>query len=70
METDYFFRSNTLNPALEDNYLENKWKELTEKFNAIGQGPSLSMHEWIKVGKIITFVHDMIGYIYLFITLH
>ncbi|KAJ8974683.1 hypothetical protein NQ317_019839 [Molorchus minor] len=49
LESDYYFRSNTMNPTLGDNYLKDKWKELSDRLNSLGQGPCLSVQEWMKV---------------------
>lgn len=49
MESDYAFRSGTINPTLEENYINNKWDALVKKLNASGDGPNLSVEEWKKV---------------------
>lgn len=53
IENDYAFRSNTINPTMDQNYIHKKWEELVYKLNAVGQGPALSIEEWKKVCKII-----------------
>lgn len=52
MEVDYNFRSGIVNPTLEDNYMKDKWMQLTEKLNCIGNGPQMSVEEW----KMIIFI--------------
>ena len=49
IENDYVFKSNTINPTLEPNYIANKWQDLSIKLNAIGQGPALHGEGWKKV---------------------
>ena len=49
MESDYTFRSGTLDPTMNDNYLQNEWSKLTDKLNQIGKGPKFSVEEWKKV---------------------
>ncbi|KAK4887415.1 hypothetical protein RN001_003686 [Aquatica leii] len=48
MENDYPLQSGTRNPTLGENYLENKWQELTNALNAIGDGSNLTSDEWKK----------------------
>lgn len=52
MESDYAFRSGTINPTLGDNYIAKKWQELANMLNALGSGPNLSPDEWKKVKYI------------------
>jgi len=56
LENDYAFRSGTINPTLGDNYISNKWEELTNKLNAINGGPNLTHEEWKKV-KFIGIIY-------------
>lgn len=49
MEQDYVFRSGIINPTLPQDYISNKWKNLTIKLNSIGKGPQLTPEEWKKV---------------------
>ncbi|KAF5282362.1 hypothetical protein FQA39_LY17606 [Lamprigera yunnana] len=49
MENDYVLRSNTINPTLPPNYIQEKWDELTLQLNGIGgDGPVLTSEEWKK----------------------
>ncbi|KAI4454146.1 hypothetical protein MML48_10g00000202 [Holotrichia oblita] len=48
MEQDYNFRSGTINPTMDENYLKNKWEILSTKLNSVANGPQLSVAEWKK----------------------
>ncbi|KAF5285067.1 hypothetical protein FQA39_LY16756 [Lamprigera yunnana] len=49
LENDYVLRSNTINPTLPPNYIQEKWDELTLQLNGIGgDGPVLTSEEWKK----------------------
>ncbi|KAK4882216.1 hypothetical protein RN001_005535 [Aquatica leii] len=48
MEEDYIFRSGTVNPTVSPNYITNKWEEISNKLNSVGDGPQLSSEEWKK----------------------
>ena len=49
MEGDFIFRSSTINPTVDPNYIEKKWEELVGKLNSLGKGPVLSVETWQKV---------------------
>ncbi|XP_030755280.1 uncharacterized protein LOC115881776 [Sitophilus oryzae] len=48
MENDYIFRSGSINPTIDPNYINNKWYELVLKINCVGKGPSLTRQMWQK----------------------
>ncbi|CAG9818877.1 unnamed protein product [Phaedon cochleariae] len=48
MEGDFIFRSSTINPTVDPNYIEKKWEELVGKLNSLGKGPVLSVETWQK----------------------
>lgn len=52
LENDYAFRSGTINPTLSNNYIPKQWEELSNKLNAIGEGPNLTPDEWKKVNYV------------------
>ncbi|KAK4882694.1 hypothetical protein RN001_006013 [Aquatica leii] len=48
MGEDYIFRSGTVNSTISPNYITNKWEEISNKLNSVGDGPQLSSEEWKK----------------------
>jgi hypothetical protein len=49
MEEDEVFRTGTINPSMDPNYINNCWKNLAIRLNACGNGPCLSWNAWKKV---------------------
>lgn len=49
MENDYVFRTGSINPTLDENYLPKKWEDISKKLNSVVNGPQLSVDEWKKV---------------------
>lgn len=51
MEKDPIFATGRVPRDYDQNYLQRKWKELSEKLNACNNGPTLTSEEWRKVGR-------------------
>jgi hypothetical protein len=59
MKGDAVFRSGTINPTVNPDYVQEKWKRLTAALNSEGNGPVLTCEEWKKVSSIfivLTFI--------------
>jgi hypothetical protein len=52
MEEDEVFRTGTINPSMDPNYINNCWKNLAIRLNACGNGSCLSWNEWKKVWNL------------------
>ncbi|XP_017460812.1 PREDICTED: uncharacterized protein LOC108354128 isoform X2 [Rhagoletis zephyria] len=48
MEKDCIFATGRIPRDVESNYLHKKWKELSDKLNMCGSGPTLTAEEWRK----------------------
>ncbi|CAH1106900.1 unnamed protein product [Psylliodes chrysocephalus] len=48
LENDEIFRTGTINPSVAENYIKQKWEELTTKLNAKSKGPQLNTDKWIQ----------------------
>lgn len=55
MECDSTFRSGTINPTIDPQYMLKKWSELCDRLNSCGSGPFLTCVEWKKV-KNMTYL--------------
>lgn len=49
MESDPIFASGRVPRDYDLNYLTKKWKELSDRLNKCGSGPTLTAEEWRKV---------------------
>lgn len=49
MESDPIFASGRVPRDYDLNYLTRKWKELSDRLNKCGSGPTLTAEEWRKV---------------------
>lgn len=49
MESDPIFASGRVPRDYDLNYLSKKWKELSDRLNKCGSGPTLTAEEWRKV---------------------
>jgi len=52
MESDPIFASGRVPRDYDLNYLTKKWKELSDRLNKCGSGPTLTAEEWRKVSLI------------------
>ncbi|CAH1108507.1 unnamed protein product [Psylliodes chrysocephalus] len=48
LENDELFRTGTINPTVPENYIKQKWEELTIKLNYNSKGPQLTTDKWIQ----------------------
>lgn len=61
MEKDPIFATGRVPRDYDTNYLSRKWKELSDKLNECGNGPTLTSEEWRKVSIFVVVIRIVNG---------